>query len=125
MTREELDELATLVCQKLTDEVTEKLALTQKATLTADEAAAYLGIKKSYLYKLTHYRGIPHSKPSGKNCYFSRRELDEWMMSMPVKTSEQLTAIAVERCRLNPMPTGYHTRGKSARARTRQTTENQ
>ena len=125
MTREELDELATLVCQKLTDDFTEKLALTQKDTLTADEAAAYLGIKKSYLYKLTHYRSIPYSKPSGKNCYFSRRELDEWMVSKPVKTAEQLTAIAVERCRLNPMPTGFHTRGKSAKAITRQTTENQ
>jgi len=49
--------------------------------LTLSEAAEYLKLKKSGLYKLTSKRKIKHSKPSGKKIYFSRRDLDQWAMS--------------------------------------------
>ena len=41
-----------------------------KSVLTIDEAAEYMGLKKSYLYKLTSERRIPHFKPNGKKIYF-------------------------------------------------------
>ena len=57
-----------------------------KNLLTSDEAAEYLGISKSYLYKLTMQRKIPHYKPFGKFNYFDRNELEEWAKSVRVTT---------------------------------------
>ena len=46
-----------------------------------DEACAYLGYKKSYVYKLTSAGVLPYSKPNGKRIYFDRILLEEWMLS--------------------------------------------
>lgn len=43
------------------------------------EAAAYLGFRPSYLYKLTHKKQINFYKPSGKILFFSKSELDDWI----------------------------------------------
>lgn len=47
--------------------------------LTIKEAAAYLGLKPSYVYKLTHNRKIPFYKPSNGRLYFLTEELDKWV----------------------------------------------
>ena len=44
--------------------------------MTTAEAAAFLGYKQSYLYKLMMRRAVPYYKPSGKLCFFDREELD-------------------------------------------------
>jgi excisionase family DNA binding protein len=58
----------------------------EKTVLTLDEAVAYTGFSKSYMYKLTSERKIPHSKPNGKSIFFSKSQLDAWLMSRPVDT---------------------------------------
>lgn len=80
--------------EKLADLIAEKMQASNKEILTAEEAAQYTGLKKSYLYKLTMNRGIPHSKPLGKMCYFRRTDLDQWMMRNPVKTEDEIRADA-------------------------------
>ncbi|HRO47327.1 helix-turn-helix domain-containing protein [Agriterribacter sp.] len=52
-----------------------------KKVLTIDEACAYLGYKKSYLYKLTMSGIIPFSKPNGKKLFFEKIKLEAWMLS--------------------------------------------
>ncbi len=47
--------------------------------LTTEEAAAFLNISKSALYKLTAQRMIPFSSPTGKRNYFRRSELRAFM----------------------------------------------
>ena len=66
-----------------------------KDVLTTDEAAAYLGITKSALYKLTMGRKIPFYK-SAKLCYFDRQEIIAWMKSHRVATKEELDEKARE-----------------------------
>ena len=66
-----------------------------KEVLTSDEAAAYLGITKSALYKLTMGRKIPFYK-SAKLCYFDRQEIIAWMKSHRVATKEELDEKARE-----------------------------
>lgn len=46
--------------KKVADMVTANTIFTTKAVLTSDEAAQYMGISKSYLYKLTMRGEIPH-----------------------------------------------------------------
>ena len=60
-------------------EEAEKRTLLSKDILTLEEAALYLGVKRSQLYKLTHRMEIPFYNPQGKMNYFERAELDAWM----------------------------------------------
>ena len=43
------------------------------------QAAQYLSISHSHLYKMTSQRKIPFHKPSGKYLYFFKHELDQWI----------------------------------------------
>lgn len=69
-----------------------------KEVLTSDEAARYMGISKSYLYKLTMRQQIPHYKPRGKMCYFNRAELEAWLQNNRVTTDEEIKERANAYC---------------------------
>lgn len=56
-----------------------------KEILTVKEAKEFLGISESQLYKLTRTLAIPHYKPSGKNIFFSRQEIIDWVKSRPAR----------------------------------------
>ena len=64
----------------------EAMLFTSKDMLTSEEACYYLGISMSQLYKMTSAHTIPHYKPRGKQVYFCKKELDEWMKNDPVVT---------------------------------------
>lgn len=70
-----------------------------KEVLTVEEASKYMGIKKSYLYKLTMNKQIPHYKPMGKMCYFNRLELERWLQKNNIKTDEEIEQEAQKNCR--------------------------
>ncbi len=71
--------------------VAAKTIFCTKEVLTTDEAARYMGVSKSYVYKLTYRREIPHFKPHGKICYFNRVELEEWLQQNRVATEAEIT----------------------------------
>jgi len=50
-----------------------------KGMLTSQEAADFMGISISMLYKMTSRLEIPHYKPRGKMVYFDKQELEDWM----------------------------------------------
>ena len=64
--------------------------------LNFEEAADYLSLSKSYLYKLTCSGKIGHYKPSGKRIYFSKSELNDWLFRNPVKTETAIDQEANE-----------------------------
>lgn len=53
--------------------------------LTFDEALEYLGCSRSYLYKLTSNKIIPHAK-SGKRLIFEKISLDQFLLKNKVKS---------------------------------------
>lgn len=83
---------------QLAEAITAKTLLCTKEVLTSDEAAQYMGISKSHLYKLTMNAQIPYSKPMGKKCYFSRRELEQWLLANPVTTKDEISSRANQYC---------------------------
>lgn len=93
MTPKELEKLALAIGRKV--------LFAQKEVLTLEEVVQYTGLKKSYLYKLTASKAIPHYKPNGKNCFFKRTELEEWLTTNPVATAADLTASAQAYCMKN------------------------
>jgi putative excisionase len=54
------------------------------------EAAAFLGIKVSYLHKLMMRRVIPYYKPNGKLCFFDKAELEAWMKNVRIASQTEL-----------------------------------
>ena len=62
----------------------------ERTLLTTEEAASYMGIKKSYLHKLMMKKEIPFFKPNGKLCYFDRQDLDKWMRRIRVASNQEI-----------------------------------
>lgn len=86
MTTEEINVIASLI---------EANQVNTKAVLTTDEAARYLGVTKSAIYKLTMGRKIPHYRSQGgKLLYFNREEIEQWATSCKIATKDELEAKA-------------------------------
>ncbi len=103
---ERLNEIQSLVTQAV---------LSHKKALTVEEAAIYTGRSTSDLYHLTSTRVIPFSKPKGKMIYFDREELEEWMLSKPVRTATQIDAEVATYVALTTPKAGQRRAGKNAK----------
>ncbi len=53
----------------------------QTDLLNLNQAAQYLSISHSQLYKYTSQKKIPFHKPAGKYLYFFKGELDLWIIN--------------------------------------------
>ena len=71
---------------------------TLKEILTIEEAAEFLSVSKSYLYKQTSAQAIPHYKPTGKRCYFKRSELEAWILAGRISTKAEIAQRANAYC---------------------------
>jgi excisionase family DNA binding protein len=78
------------------DDLSAKLDVSIDKPLTLEEAADYMGITPSGLYKLNLKRAIPYSKP-GQRIYYRRSDLDAYMMSKRISSAEQIDTQATQR----------------------------
>lgn len=58
---------------------------TTRDFINLNDACQYLDYSKSYLYKLTHLKKIPHFKPNGKKLYFKKDDLKNWIIRNKIK----------------------------------------
>lgn len=72
----------------------QQISSSKRGLLTTTEAAQYLGVKPSYLYKMMMQRAIPYYKPGGKLCFFSREDLDAWLTSIRIKSQSEIESEA-------------------------------
>jgi excisionase family DNA binding protein len=63
--------------------------------LNLDQAAEYISLSKSAIYKKTSERNIPHFK-KGKKLYFKRSELDAWLTELRIDTNAEIEKQADE-----------------------------
>jgi len=74
----------------------DEMAALNKETLNFKEAARYLDMSRSHLYKLTSAKEIPHYKPRGKQVYFEKRELDKWLLQNRQTTKAEMEQAAID-----------------------------
>lgn len=55
------------------------------------EAAKYLGLSKSTLYRLTSQSLIPHHKPGGKKIIFLKTDLDAYILRNRVRSVDEIS----------------------------------
>lgn len=65
-----------------------------KTTLDFEEAARYLRVSESHLYRLTSKKQIPHFCPQGKKLYFNREELDRWLLRNRQEAKDDIESAA-------------------------------
>ena len=73
--------------------------------ITLEAAARFLGLKKSYLYKLTSTRKIPFYKYGGRLIMFDRAALESWRAArlQVIPTQAEQAARAAAYCAANPL----------------------
>ena len=76
-----------------------------EALLNAGQAAAFLGLSRGYLYKLTSRHEVPFIKYGGRLILFDREALTAWKASrmQTIPTRGELAARAETYCTLNPL----------------------
>ncbi|MBQ8047027.1 MAG: helix-turn-helix domain-containing protein [Prevotella sp.] len=76
----------------------------QAQLLTPAEAADFLGLKRSYVYKLIHFREIPYLKCGARFVRFRQSDLQEWQNARirEVPSREQMQAEAARYCLNHP-----------------------
>lgn len=74
----------------------EHLLFDAKDVLTLEEAALFMGISKSTLYKMTHKHELPYYRPNGKLIYFEKSELVKWMLQNRSMTEDEIKDAAIQ-----------------------------
>ncbi|WP_185781740.1 helix-turn-helix domain-containing protein [Croceivirga lutea] len=74
----------------------ERLLTNSKDVLTFEEACEYMGVSRSFLYKLTSRRQIPHSKPNGKMIYFEKKKINIWLLQNRRKSKAEIETEALK-----------------------------
>lgn len=69
------------------------ILISSKEALTVSEVALMLGLSESRVRHLTSEKELPYYK-QGKNTYFKKSEVEEWMLSTRVPTNAEVNAIA-------------------------------
>jgi excisionase family DNA binding protein len=68
----------------------ENMIYQTKEIFTLEEAALYIGVSRSQMYRLTHLHLIPYYKPSGKLVFFEKAELNKWLRQDPENSNAQI-----------------------------------
>lgn len=89
---ERLDRIEKLLVELRTDK--------HRDTISLDEAVIITGYNKSYLYRLTSEKKIPHYK-NGRELRFDPVELNAWMKRNKVKSQEEIESEAATYCATN------------------------
>ena len=72
--------------------------------LSLNEAAKFLCASKSFMYKMTSQKLIPHFIPSGKKIYFKKSDLENWLLKNRIPPTSELE-IDTEFYLSNPLKT--------------------
>ena len=77
----------------------ENICYAAKEVLNLEEAADFLGVAKSTLYKMTHLNQLPYFKPAGKLIFFEKEALLDWVRGVKVMSEEEIRTEAANRLR--------------------------
>lgn len=74
----------------------EQLLQQDEKPLSLSEAAEYLSVSKSHLYKLTSLNRITFFKPAGKKIYFKKSDLNKYLFRNRKASEQELDQKATE-----------------------------
>lgn len=72
--------------------------LAAKNVLTINDVAMLTNMSRSYLYQLTCKNQIPFYRPNGKQIYFDKAEIENWLKQNRVSTVKENESMAESYC---------------------------
>jgi len=90
------------VLEKL-DELKQLTLLSGKNVLNFDDVLLLTGFSRGHLYRLTSQNKIPYYKPFGKDVFFKREEIENWLTQNRVCTVDEAELIASKHTISNPL----------------------
>ena len=81
---------ATLQILQRLDRIETMLAEHGEELLSTNEAARFLNVSLSWLYKLSSTNAIPYYKPNGKKIIFRKSDLTKYLLRNRVKPVEEI-----------------------------------
>jgi len=84
-----------LVLERL-DHIERLLRRQTEKPLTLEEACEYLCLSKGFVYKLTSSGLISHYKPNNKKIYFTKADLDAYLLRHRVKSNSEVDEAATD-----------------------------
>lgn len=88
-----MDQLETFRTQL--DRIERNTLLCAKSVLTVDDVALLTGQSKRTIYRLTSARQIPYYKPNGKTIYFSRADVEKWLLQNRLASDTEISQHAI------------------------------
>ena len=89
LTQQQLQALVEGAVHKVLDEREKRAQKSDDGPMDVSEAAIYLKLSVSTLYRYTSNRLIPHDN-TGKKLYFYKNKLDEWLQDHKKMTKKQI-----------------------------------
>lgn len=83
-----------------------------KSMLNIEELSFLTGMSKSWIYKATCDHIIPYYKPNGKQIYFDRKEIEDWMRQNRISTNDEINLAASKYITATTGNNGYRKGGK-------------
>lgn len=81
MNKKEIEEIAVAVAAIIKDD--------NKEILNIEEAAKFLGVSKSWMYRLTSEKKVPYYRPFSSRLYFRRSELETLIFSKRINPKKK------------------------------------
>ena len=87
---EKLNNIENLLKQRQTNiTASQQKQSSENEIMNLSQAATYMSLSKSTMYKHTSTREIPHFK-RGKRVYFKKTDLDEWLTKNKIISREEI-----------------------------------
>ncbi|MDO4692613.1 MAG: helix-turn-helix domain-containing protein [Porphyromonadaceae bacterium] len=93
------DQLTLAVINDKLDEIRSISMIAAKTVLDAKEAALFLGLKISTIYRKTSSNDLPYYK-QGQKVYFRKDELERWMLKDKRRSNDEIMQEATTRVAL-------------------------
>lgn len=98
--------------------LTELYAAAAPKPLNVDETAAYIDTSKFHVYKLTSARRIPYYRPTGKQLFFRKSDLDAYLLRNRREAADEVEEQAASYVAAHPARPGRTRRAAKRRAET-------
>lgn len=89
-----LERIENLIKELMGERTVDETNATNDVLLNVNQAAKYIHLSVSSIYKFTSQKEIPHYK-KGKRLYFKKSELRDWLMTTEIKTRADIEKEAI------------------------------
>lgn len=83
-----------------------KILVNQKTIFNVEDLHIYSGLSISAIYKLTQSKKLRFSRPNGKVIFFKKEDVDNFLLSKPITTADDIEQQTINYLNAKPLRGG-------------------